>query len=106
VLPGIAKINSYLAGHAHVPHMITGETPGPLLYFVDDLQFLQDEISGYYWKRNVQGEYIDEPMDRKDHAMNTLKYLLSAAPLPAEIIIEPENMPKPYMFWREEDMVA
>jgi hypothetical protein len=104
VLPGIAKINSYLAGRSDVPHIITGETPGPLLYFVDDLQFLQDEIGAYYWKKNPQGEYIDEPMDRNDHAMNTLKYALSRAPRPAEIFIPPDDMPKPWMLWHEEDV--
>lgn len=106
VLPGIAKVNSYLNGHPLVPHLITGEKPGPLLYFVDDLQFIQDEISGYYWKKNAQGDYIDEPMNRKDHAMNTLKYLISKAPQAAEIIIPPEDMPRPWMLWREEEMVA
>lgn len=104
VLPGIAKVNSYLSGREDVPHIITGETPGPLLYFVDDLQFLQDEISAYYWKKNPQGEYIDEPMDRNDHAMNTLKYALSRAPMPAQIFIPPEDMPKPWMMWHEEDL--
>lgn len=106
VLAGIAKINSYLGGLPHVPHIITGDKGGPLLYFVDDLHFIQDEISAYYWKKNTQGDYIDEPMDRNDHAMNTIKYMLSIAPQPAQVIIPREDMPVPWLMWREEEIRA
>ena len=103
ILPGIAKVNAYLAGRHDIPHVITGEKPGPLLYVCDDLEFIQDEIFSYYWKRNPQGQHIDEPIDNNDHAMNTLKYMLSKLPVPSEISIPKDKLPPQWAFWHEID---
>ena len=80
---------------------VSGEKPGPLLYVNEELEFIQDEIFSYYWKRNPQGQNVDEPIDNNDHAMNTLKYMLSKLPEPSEIII-PESVKMPeWMYWQE-----
>lgn len=106
VASGLAKVNTYLAGLPHVTHPATGEDGGPLLYFTEDLDFIQNEISAYYWRRNPQGDYIDEPQDRNDHAMTTIKYMLSKRPLASKIIIPESALPPAWMFWREvEDRV-
>jgi hypothetical protein len=103
IVTGIAKVAAYLADQPTHEHILTGKTPGPLLYFVDDLDFIFDEITNYYWDRTSTGEHVDRPIDRDDHAMDVLKYMLSHLPEPAEIVIPKSNKPKPWMFWHEED---
>jgi hypothetical protein len=103
IITGIAKVAAYLADQPTHEHVITGKTPGPLLYFVDDLDFISDEITNYYWDRTSSGEHIDKPIDRDDHAMDAIKYMLSHQPEPAEIVVPKDKKPKPWMFWHEED---
>jgi len=98
---GIAKVQAYLTGLPNVPHLVTGETPSPLLYFVGDLSFIEDEISSYYWKRNPMGTNIDEPLGNNDHAMDALKYGLSKRPMPSEIVVPREKLPPQWAFWHE-----
>lgn len=101
VLPGIAKVNSYITGRMDIPHAITGEKPGPMLYVCDDLEFFQEEIFSYYWKRNPQGTFVDEPIDNNDHAMNTIKYMLSKLPDPSEVVIPVDKLPPQWLYWHE-----
>lgn len=101
VAAGVAKVNTYLAGLPHIKNPFTGESHAPLIYFTEDLTFIQDEISAYYWKRNPQGDYVDEPQDRNDHAMTTIKYMLSKLPEASRIIIPSNKLPPSWMFWRE-----
>jgi hypothetical protein len=103
VITGIAKVAAYLGDHPSHEHIITKQTPGPLLYFVDDLDFITDEITNYYWDRTTTGEHIDKPIDRDDHAMDALKYMLSHMPEPSEIMIPKHKQTPPWMFWREID---
>jgi len=103
IITGIAKVAAYLADQPTHEHIITETTPGPLLYFVDDLDFITDEIANYYWDRTSTGEHIDRPIDRDDHAMDALKYLLSHQPEPSEIVVPKYAKPKPWMFWHEVD---
>jgi hypothetical protein len=104
IVTGIAKVNSYLNGRKGIPHIITGEDPGPLIYFCDDLPFIQDEFNTYYWKQNPLGQRIDEPADTNDHAMNTLKYMLSYLPDVSKIVTPKEALPKKWMQWHEVEM--
>jgi hypothetical protein len=100
-MSGIAKVNSYLAGTNKTPHLITEERPGPLLYVASELPWFQDEIMGYYWKRDPQGKNIDEPVDRDDHAMNTIKYMLSKLPEASEIKVPEDILPPKWKYWQE-----
>ena len=103
IISGIAKVAAYLANQPTHEHIVTGESPAPLLYFVDDLDFISDEITNYYWDRTSTGEHIDRPIDRDDHAMDALKYLLSHQPEPSEIILPKSAIIPKYMFWIETD---
>ena len=101
ILSGIAKVNSYIAGTPKTPHLVTEERPGPLFYIAEELPWFLDEVMSYYWKRDNQGKNIDEPVDHNDHAMNTLKYMLSKLPDPSEIKVPEEMLPPSWSFWQE-----
>lgn len=103
ILPGISKVNSYLTGNYNTPHIATGERPGPLLYFNDTMDFIQDEILSYYWKKNPQGQRIDEPQEHDDHAMDALKYLLSKLPQASEVRVPESALPPKWTYWHEVD---
>jgi hypothetical protein len=102
VVAGIAKINAYINGRADIKHLITGELNSPLLYVIEDLEFFEDEVTSYYWKKNPLGNLIDEPQDENDHAMNTLKYMLAHLPHPSKIEVPKSHIKPPWMFWQEE----
>lgn len=104
VIAGIAKVTSYLSGKSGIPHLVTGEDNGPLIYFVDDLEFIDTEFSSYYWKQNTLGIRIDEPTDANDHAMDTLKYMLARLPEVSQIVIPADKLPPKWMFWHETEM--
>jgi len=104
VLSGIAKVNSYLSGTQKTPHLVTEDRPGPLIYVASELSWFQDEILSYYWKRDGQGRSIDEPVDHNDHAMNTIKYMLSKLPEPSMIVVPEEMLPPKWSYWQEMSM--
>lgn len=105
VINGIIKVQSYLAlQEFHVsPFSKTG--PAPYIYFADTLDFVVSEFGDYYWKKDPNtGDPIDVPRDRNDHAMDTIKYLLSKRPR-LSVIIEgfKKEVPK-YMKWGEREI--
>lgn len=104
ILNGIAKVTSYIGGSIDIPHLITGETPGPLLYVAEELEWYSDEFTNYYWKRNPQGKNMDEPVDGTDHAMDATRYLLSPLPDPSELVMPKNALPPGWMMWHEMEM--
>jgi terminase large subunit-like protein len=77
---GIAKVSGYLRPREYHIHPITGENHAPYLYHSDRLEFIEDEITSYHWIVDSRGDRDDRPVDKNDHSMDTLKYLLSFAP--------------------------
>lgn len=103
ILPGITKVNAYLNGYAGFTRIGSDMADAPLLYFADELQFIEDEITSYYWKKHtISGKNLDEPMDINDHAMNALKYGLAHRPMPSAIILPKDELPPAWMYWREQ----
>jgi hypothetical protein len=80
VLRGLTKVNSYLTVKPMHRHPITGTLGAPHLFIANELEFVLNEFAGYYWKQDKSGQRIDEPIDRNDHAMNTIKYMLAKQP--------------------------
>jgi hypothetical protein len=50
------------------------------MYFNADLSFILDEITGYRWKKDAQGDNKEKPIDKNDHAMDALKYFITGRP--------------------------
>lgn len=98
---GVVKVSSYLNPHPMMSFVNIGE-PGPLIYFNKKLTFIEDEFDAYFWKTDPDGERIDEPNDKNDHAMDTIKYMLSKRPEATayqyrQPVVKPE-----YLEWQEE----
>jgi len=102
IASGITKVGSYLNQYAHLPPISPPER-STLLYFSDQLDFIREEFGNYFWKRNPLGEFEDEPIDRNNHALDAIKYLLSFRPKPGEIVIPKGEIVPAYMFWHEEE---
>lgn len=86
IMNGITKVRGYLTPLQYHLHPVTREENSPHLYISDKLTWLIDEIQSYYWKTNTLGERIDEPVDKNDHSLDALKYMLSYAPEPATFV--------------------
>lgn len=100
VLRGITKVNMYLAPAGIHRHPINGGYDAPHIFFATELTFIADEFGSYYWKADTSGKRIDEPIDKKDHSMNVIKYMLSKQPDLALRVEKPKN--KSYMHsWSE-----
>lgn len=102
ILNGILKVQSYLAVQGSLRHPYSGDSYSPLLFCSDKLDFIPDEMSAYMWKRDAHDVPQDNPIDDNDHAMDTIKYLLSEQPDVGTITSELNDVPA-YMMWREAD---
>lgn len=105
ILNGITKVKSYLVPQVHMTNPYSGQTTAPLLYFSDHLSFIQDEITAYMWKKAPDGRPTDEPVDKDDHAMDTIKYMLSDRPSIGTILLDMNTVPS-YMQWHERDVAS
>jgi len=100
IINGILKVGSYLAAQKTALHPYIGDTGSPMLFFSDSLGFITDEITAYMWQKDTSGTSVDKPVDKNDHAMDTLKYLLTDRPDIAELLTSLATVPK-WMQWRE-----
>lgn len=100
ITSGIMKVSQYLAPTPTMDYR-TNEASGPLLYFCNDLTFIEDEIQSYFWKSSPEGDRIDEPVDRNDHAMDALKYMLSKLPEASRLLYEVPKKTPEWMKWQE-----
>lgn len=102
VLNGIVKVNSYLANSNLHKSPYDDNQPAPHIYVSNKLQFIADEITEYYWKRDTTGAgYEDTPHDHNDHAMNALKYLLTDVPDLPKLSVAAMRRTPAFMRWHE-----
>ena len=97
---GIMKVAEYLTPKEGL-HFDTNEPMGPAMYFNDELAFIEEEITAYFWSSDSDGNRRDVPMDKNDHAMDSLKYLLSRLPEASELLYKIEKQIPEYMKWQE-----
>jgi hypothetical protein len=100
---GIVKVGSYLNISPAKKHPITGVVPSPRLFMSSRLVWLQDEFASYFWAKNTRGENTDKPVDRNDHGMDMVKYLLSEEPDVGTQRTKPEDRIPSYMYWQEHE---
>lgn len=114
-ISGITKVRTYLKRVQYHPHPLTGQMTSAHLYFSDGLlagaieggkeiknsmQFINDEIVNYRWKRKPTGEFSDEPIDKDDHALDTIKYMLAKRPA-ASLVLSTDPLDPIMTQWRE-----
>lgn len=101
-LQGITKVTEYLVTRAGM-HYLDNEKEGPMIYFNNELSFIEDEISAYFWKSDTDGNRMDEPKDGNDHALDALKYGVSKLPEASKLLYhKPKSIPE-WMKWQEVD---
>ena len=98
---GISKVSAYLNLYSTLPRL-TKDEKSALIYFADDLEFIPEEFGTYFWKKNPLNQVEDKPIDRDDHALDAIKYMLSFRPKPGEMIMRQEDKIPAWMFWHEE----
>lgn len=76
ILGGIAKVGEYLRIDPLIRNPYTKQLGSPRVVFSNKLTFLIDEIVNYRWKQTADGAQ-DKPVDKDDHAMDSLKYMLT-----------------------------
>lgn len=102
ILNGILKVQAYLTPQATMPNPYNGDIGAPLMYFSDKLTFISDEFTSYMWAKDAHGKPLDKPIDNNDHAMDTLKYLMTDRPEVGKMLIDLTRVPS-YMSWQERD---
>lgn len=100
VLQGIRKVTEYLSIREYM-HYLDSEKDGPMMYFSDKLTFVEDEIVAYFWRSNSEGERLDEPNDRDDHAMDVIKYSVSKLPEASTLHYKKPIITPEYLKWQE-----
>lgn len=100
ILAGITKMQGYLNLKPMHAHPLYGTKPGSHIYFSSELEFVHNEFSEYYWKKSKE-DNIDKPIDKNDHAMDTLKYMLSKRPRVAKLLKRSNDNVPGYMKWHE-----
>jgi hypothetical protein len=100
---GIVKVGSYLNISSRLLHPVQRVAGSPRLFVNAKLDWWTDEVTGYFWQQSTSGERIDKPMDRNDHAMDNVRYLLSDMPDIGKYNIAPADRIPSYMMWQERD---
>lgn len=101
---GIVKVQSHLATTKTRPHVLDNTREGSHLYFSTRVKFVIKEIENYFWRTDPQsGERDDKPIDRNDHAMDTLRYMLTERPNFASTVVPHPDTPPAWMLWNERD---
>lgn len=73
ILGGISKVSDWLEIDRNRKNPYSGEWGSPRLFVSDELGWFIDEIVDYKWKEGSD----DKPLDKNDHAMDAMKYMLT-----------------------------
>jgi hypothetical protein len=85
IMNGILKVKAHLLPKVTVLNPFTNAYGCPNIFVSDQLQWFVDEITTWRWRHGRSDEALDAPIDGNDHAMDTLKYMLTEAPEPAKL---------------------
>lgn len=80
ILNGITRVDSYIRYDDNHTNPFTTERGAPRFYVTDKCDWIDDEAAAYRWRTNTEGEQDDMPVDKDDHSMDMIKYMLSRHP--------------------------
>lgn len=102
LLNGIAKVQSYLYIEPHRLHPYLSRYGAPRLYISDKLNWWIEECLDYVWIKDKNDELEDKPRDKKNHAMDATRYLLTDRPSPSQLsVVRSVQLPQHLMVWSE-----
>lgn len=102
LLNGIAKVQAYLTVETHRLHPYLGKYGAPRIYISDKLNWWIEECLDYVWQRDRTDELEDKPRDKKNHAMDATRYLLTDRPSPSQLVaLRQAQLPKYLQNWSE-----
>lgn len=101
MLSGITKVTEYLIPRKSM-HYQSDKDMGPMIYFNEELEFIEDEMQAYFWKANQDGERSDTPNGKNDHALDALKYGVSMLPEASTFHFRKPIITPEYLQWHEE----
>lgn len=102
IINGITKVSAFLEIDPIHRDPYTGNWGSPRFFINEELEKVIDEFGDYYWKKDSNAETVDTPIDKNDHGMDAIKYMLSYQPTPAVAIPERHSMIP--MTWNEREM--
>lgn len=88
IINGVVKVSQYLYVQKFHQHPLTQDVGSPYLFMSDRLEFCINEITSYFWSKNTDGENVDKPQMKDDHAMDTMRYMLSHSPSISKLLIK------------------
>jgi hypothetical protein len=106
ILNGIIKVKGYLTPQHNRLNPFTHRFGAPRFYVSHRLTWFIDEVNTYRWKKNRSDEAVDTPVDAKNHAMDSAKYMLSKEPAVAKWFVKRKyEIPNDVRKWHEVDDV-
>jgi len=103
IINGIHKIQQYLTIEQNHKNPYTEQWGAPRLYISDACEPLVSEFVEYYWMKDTTGQQMDKPVDKRNDAMDSIKYLMSRRPKLSIPLPKPHTLVPAYMKWREFD---
>lgn len=100
ITSGILKVKAYLSQVDYLRNPYSTQTPSPRIFFNSNLTFIREEFTSYMWGKKTDGTPTDLPVDKNDHAMDTIKYLLTDMPGPSELGPPVSRIPS-WLTWQE-----
>lgn len=102
IMSGITKVTEYLIPRNGM-HYLSDKPVGPMIYFNEELGWIEDEFQAYFWKSSSEGDRLDEPRGKDDHALDALKYGVSRLPEASELHFRRPIITPEYLRWHEEN---
>jgi hypothetical protein len=103
ILPGITKARQYLTQQKFHINPFYGTPNAPFIYFSNHLEFVPEEFASYTWKKDTSGEVTDAPIDKKNHALDGIRYLLSRRPELGKVVLPFRKKHLGLTSWAESD---
>lgn len=103
LINGITKVQTYMHIEPLRLHPYTGSFGSPRLFISHKLTWWMDECVDYIWVTDKADETSDKPRDKKNHAMDCTRYILTDEP-DASVLssVRRQKLPDTLFRWTEQ----
>ena len=107
ILKGVIKVRQYLQPRKTVINPFTHELGAPMLYVSDKLHWMISEFTTWRWKRGDDDNSRDQTVDKNNHAMDALRYMLTETVVAARLHTrKAKPLAAQLLKWNEQDRPA